>query len=68
MNPTETLSRIASSAVQIISEQGLLERLRSGKRLTIKLGADPSRPDLHLGHSVVLRMLRKMQDAVINSK
>jgi len=56
----ETIKR---SAVDIFSEEGLRKRLASGKSLKIKLGADPSRPDLHLGHSVPLRMLRKLQDA-----
>ena len=45
-------------AVDIFSKEGLKERLLSGKKLKIKLGADPSRPDLHLGHSVVLRKLK----------
>lgn len=49
-------------AVSIYSEEALREKLSSGKRLIIKLGADPSRPDLHLGHSVVLRKLRKFQE------
>ncbi|MFB0918263.1 MAG: tyrosine--tRNA ligase [Clostridiaceae bacterium] len=49
-------------AVEIYSEEGLKEKLNSGKKLKIKLGADPSRPDLHLGHSVPLRMLKKLQD------
>lgn len=49
-------------AVDIYSEDGLKEKLSSGKKLKIKLGADPSRPDLHLGHSVPLRMLKKLQD------
>jgi len=53
---------IKRSAVAIISEDGLKERLESGAPLKIKFGADPSRPDLHLGHSVPLKMLRKMQD------
>jgi len=56
----ETVKR---GAVDIFSEEGLQKRLASGKSLKIKLGADPSRPDLHLGHSVPLRMLRKLQDA-----
>ena len=38
------------------------KKIRSGKQLTIKLGADPSRPDLHIGHSVVLRVLKQFQD------
>lgn len=54
--------QITRRAVQIFSREGLLERLDSGKKLKIKLGADPSRPDLHLGHSVVLRALRSFQE------
>lgn len=56
------LELIKRSAVQIFSESELDERLLSGKKLKIKLGADPSRPDLHLGHTVVLRALRLFQD------
>lgn len=48
--------------MSIYSKEGLKEKLESGRRLKIKLGADPSRPDLHLGHSVVLRKLRMLQD------
>ena len=46
----------------IYSEQGLEDKLLSGKKLVVKLGADPSRPDLHLGHSVVLRKIKLLQD------
>jgi len=49
-------------AAAIYSEEGLLEKLESGRRLKVKLGADPSRPDLHLGHSVVLRKLKLLQE------
>ena len=49
-------------AVQIFSEEGLRDRLKSGKRLKIKFGADPSAPDLHLGHTVPLRRLKALQD------
>jgi len=59
----ELFETIKRNAVDIFSEDELQKRLSSGKALKIKLGADPSRPDLHLGHSVPLRMLRKMQDA-----
>ena len=45
-NLFETVKR---SAVDIFSEDGLQKRLASGKPLKIKFGADPSRPDLHLG-------------------
>ena len=47
---------------KIISKESLLERLKSGKNLRIKLGVDPSSTDLHLGHTVVLRIMKKLQD------
>ncbi len=49
-------------AAAMYSEEGVLGKLKSGKSLKIKLGADPSRPDLHLGHSVVLRKLKLLQE------
>ena len=62
----EQLDIIVGNVVEIISvdelEQKLLQSLKTCKPLKIKLGADPSRPDLHLGHSVVLRKLREFQD------
>ena len=57
----EGLDLIKRKADQIISEEDLEQKLKSGKKLTIKLGADPSRPDLHLGHTVVLRALQTFQ-------
>ena len=56
------LELIKRKAVQIFSEEELDEKIKSGKKLIIKLGADPSRPDLHLGHTVVLRVLKHFQD------
>ena len=58
----EGLDLIKRKAVQIISEEDLNKKLKSGKKLRIKLGADPSRPDLHLGHTVVLRALKTFQE------
>lgn len=46
---------------EIIVKKELEEKLKSGKSLIIKLGIDPSRPDLHLGHSVVLKKLKEFQ-------
>jgi tyrosyl-tRNA synthetase len=63
MTPRELFDIIRRDAVEIYSEDEFLKLLESGRALKIKLGADPSRPDLHLGHSVVLRKLRLMQDA-----
>ena len=56
------LEEIKRKAVQIFSEEDLERKIKSGKKLTIKLGADPSRPDLHIGHSVALKILKKFQD------
>ena len=57
---------ISRGAEEIIPEEELKKKLevsrKKGKPLKIKLGCDPSRPDLHLGHSVVLRKLRLFQD------
>jgi len=47
---------------EIINREHLVKLLNSGKVLRIKLGIDPTSPDLHLGHSVVLRKLRQFQD------
>lgn len=47
---------------RIIQEQELIQRLRAGGRLRIKAGFDPTAPDLHLGHSVLLTKLRQFQD------
>lgn len=56
------LELIKRKSVQIFSEDELEKKLKSGKKLIIKFGADPSRPDLHLGHTVPLRVLKTFQD------
>lgn len=60
--PEEQLKILKRNCVDLVSEQELLERLKSGRPLKVKLGVDPSRPDLHLGHAVVLRKLKQFQD------
>jgi tyrosyl-tRNA synthetase len=57
------VSRLVFGAAEVVSEQELADRAASGRPLRVKLGIDPSRPDLHLGHAVVLRKLRQFQDA-----
>ncbi len=47
---------------EIISKDEFVEMLKSGKSLRLKMGFDPSRPDIHLGHVVGLRKLRQLQD------
>ncbi len=57
---------ISRGAEEIIPEEGLRNKLeksiKNNKPINVKLGCDPSRPDLHIGHSVVLRKLRHFQD------
>jgi tyrosyl-tRNA synthetase len=56
------LQLIKANCVDLYSEPELLERLKNGVPLRVKLGVDPSRPDLHLGHAVVLRKLATFQN------
>lgn len=56
------LEEVKRKTVQIFSEEELESKLNSGEKLLIKFGADPSRPDLHIGHSVPLRVLKQFQD------
>lgn len=64
--PEEQLEKICLNAVDVVSEKELLEKLKNSfkkkKPLRIKAGFDPSRPDLHLGHVVVLNKLKTFQD------
>jgi tyrosyl-tRNA synthetase len=62
MEVMEVFEILKRDSISMVSPEGILEKLKSGKKLKIKLGADPSRPDLHLGHSVVLRKLRLLQE------
>ncbi|MCX7597642.1 MAG: tyrosine--tRNA ligase [Armatimonadetes bacterium] len=62
MTPEQQLETLTRGAVDVVSREELLEKLRRGKPLRIKYGADPSAPDLHLGHSVPLWRLRRFQD------
>jgi tyrosyl-tRNA synthetase len=62
MQPDEALTFLKQGAAQIISESELREKLMLGRPLRVKLGVDPTTPDIHLGHTVVLRKLRQFQD------
>jgi tyrosyl-tRNA synthetase len=53
---------VRRGVIEIIPEQEFLDALRSGRKLRLKLGLDPSKPDLHIGHAVLLRRLRLLQD------
>src|SRR3712207_4480457 len=62
MDSTKDIDRIYANAVDVIPREELDRRLRSGERLRVKLGLDPTAPDIHLGHVVVLEKLRAFQD------
>jgi tyrosyl-tRNA synthetase len=63
MNELEqALATIARGADEVIKQEELIERLKSGRPLRIKAGFDPTAPDLHLGHTVLLNKMRQFQD------
>ncbi|WP_456412627.1 tyrosine--tRNA ligase [Oceanithermus profundus] len=62
MEPEEALALLRRGTAEIITEADLKQKLASGRPLRIKLGVDPTRPDLHLGHAVVLRKMRQFQE------
>tara|TARA_B100000768_G_scaffold114639_1_gene106122 strand:+ start:190 stop:1431 length:1242 start_codon:yes stop_codon:yes gene_type:complete len=61
-NIDEQLKIIRHGASEIIQEDDLIEKLKSNKKLVIKAGLDPTMPDMHLGHTVVLNKLKQFQD------
>jgi tyrosyl-tRNA synthetase len=66
-NPIDTAALLSANAVDSLPSGALAEKLGSaakqGRQLRVKLGIDPTAPDIHLGHAVVLRKLREFQDA-----
>ena len=62
MDIDKQLEIIRRGAVEIISEEELRKKLQENRPLVIKAGFDPTAPDLHLGHTVLLRKLRQFQD------
>lgn len=62
INIDEQIKIISKGVDEIIGLEELKEKLKSKKELIVKLGLDPSAPDIHLGHTVVLRKLKQIQD------
>lgn len=66
LDPQEQLEKIGFGAVDLIASAELLKKLKRSKEknqpLRIKFGADPTRPDIHLGHTVVINKLKTFQD------
>lgn len=62
MDPLKQLQILKKNVVDLVNEEELLDKLKRKKQLRVKLGVDPSRPDLHLGHAVVLFKLKQFQE------
>jgi tyrosyl-tRNA synthetase len=60
---TASVDNMLRGAERVVSREELEKKLAKGKPLRVKLGVDPTAPDLHLGHTVVLNALRRFQDA-----
>jgi tyrosyl-tRNA synthetase len=60
--PEEQIAELTRGVAELLLEAELLKKLRRGKPLIIKAGFDPTAPDLHLGHTVLINKLRRFQD------
>ncbi len=61
LTPEQQLGQLTAGAAKTLSEKELLEKLSLGRPLRIKLGVDPTAPDIHFGHTVVIEKLRQFQ-------
>ncbi len=61
-SPAEAMEIIRRGADEILLEEALIKKLERGKPLRVKAGFDPTAPDLHLGHTVLINKLRQFQD------
>lgn len=59
----QQLTELKRGIVDIVSEEEFLAKLKKGRPLRVKVGFDPTAPDIHLGHTVVLQKMRQFQDA-----
>jgi tyrosyl-tRNA synthetase len=62
MTVDEQFERLTRGAVDLVTEAELKKKLTTGEPLTVKVGFDPTAPDIHLGHTVLLRKMRQFQD------
>ena len=62
MTPQEALQKLSRGTTEIISLADLETKLKEGRPLSIKAGFDPTAPDIHLGHTVLLRKMKQFQD------
>src|SRR5882757_7532774 len=62
MNHQEQMAILSRGVVDLVQTDDLAKRLATGKPLRVKAGFDPTRPDLHLGHTVLMQKMRQFQD------
>ena len=62
MKVEEAYARLTSGAVDVVTPEALRAKLELGRPLTVKVGFDPTAPDLHLGHTVLIRKMKHFQD------
>jgi len=62
VNPQEAFAHLTRGAVDVVTADALKAKLALGRPLTVKVGFDPTAPDIHLGHTVLMRKMRHFQD------
>ena len=62
MKVEEAYARLTGGAVDVVTAEALTAKLKLGRPLTVKVGFDPTAPDLHLGHTVLIRKMKHFQD------
>jgi tyrosyl-tRNA synthetase len=62
VNVEDAYARLTSGAVDVVTPESLKAKLKLGRPLTVKVGFDPTAPDLHLGHTVLIRKMKHFQD------
>ena len=62
MNPQDAFAYLSKGAVDVVTPDALKAKLALGRPLTVKVGFDPTAPDIHLGHTVLMRKMKHFQD------
>jgi tyrosyl-tRNA synthetase len=62
VNPAEAFAYLTKGAVDVVTADSLRAKLAHGRALTVKVGFDPTAPDIHLGHTVLMRKMKSFQD------
>jgi tyrosyl-tRNA synthetase len=62
VNPQDAFARLTRGAVDVVTADALKAKLALGRPLTVKVGFDPTAPDIHLGHTVLMRKMKHFQD------